>query len=315
MTGAPVTAPGGAAWTEIPRPSRLRLQRLAFAAGTALPLAGAAAAVLFTAATGPSWVEPVTFGLMLVVSGVGVEVGYHRYFSHGSFQTTPTVRALLAIAGATAVQGPVSYWVAHHRLHHATSDGPGDPHSPHGRGSRLAGLLHAHVGWIFSPTRASPGRFARDILADRRLMWVSRHFPVWILLGILLPAAVGGLGERSRHGVVAGLLWGGFARIFAAQHLTYLVNSACHLVGRKPFPGRDQSRNLRWLVLPTFGGSLHNNHHAFPAAADLRFGTGELDPSGLFIRALAALGWAWDVKRPGPAQIDRRRQSPEEDKP
>ena len=302
----PPLPPGSLPWLEVPRPARLRLQRAGFVAATVLPFAGAVAAVVFSCATGFTWVAPTTFLLMLVVSALGIEVGYHRLFSHASFQASPGLRAFLAIAGATAVQGPVIYWVAHHRLHHASTDRAGDPHSPHLFRSRLRGFLHAHLGWIFAPTRASAGRFARDLLNDRRLAGINRHFLLWILLGLVVPAAIGAVGTRSWQGAVAGLLWGGFARVFVAQHTTYAVNSICHLFGRQPFTGKDQSRNVDWLVLPTFGGSLHNNHHAFPASADLRFFPGELDLSGLFIRLMARAGWAWDVKRPSDTQILRR---------
>ena len=299
---------------DVPRPARLRLQRVGFALAVTIPALGAVAAPLYSLHVGPSLVEPLSFSTMLTISGVGIELGYHRYFSHQAFSAKPWLRALLAIAGNTAVQGPVMYWVAHHRLHHARSDREGDPHSPHLRRSPWRGFVHAHVGWIFASTRASPGRYARDILNDRALQWIDRRFLLWITLGLFAPALVAGLVSWSLRGAVAGFLWGGLLRVFVAQHTTYAVNSLCHLFGARPFAGRDQSRNIGWLVLPTFGGSLHNNHHAFPSTADNGLSPGELDPSALLLRVCSALGWVWDVKKPTPAQVERRRRSNDETK-
>lgn len=290
------------------RPARLRAQRIGFALATALPLLGVVVAAFEVGRIGFTTVEAVTSSVMMVVSGVGIEAGFHRHFSHRAFAAKPWVRVALAIAGTTALQGPVLYWVANHRLHHAHSDTPDDPHSPHASGrGRLSGLLHAHLGWIFGARRPSPGRFARDLLRDPLVVWVSRRHLWWVAAGLLAPAVLGWAMTGTALGAWRGLLWGGFVRIFVAQHTTYLVNSACHTIGRRPFASGDRSTNLRILALPTFGGSMHNNHHAFPSTATNDFTVWELDPSGWFVRLLAATGLAWDLKRPTAAQRKRRR--------
>jgi stearoyl-CoA desaturase (Delta-9 desaturase) len=289
------------------RSTRLRLQRAVFALSVIIPTMGAIAAPIVSWRVGFSWVEPTTFLLMLVITGLGIEAGYHRHFAHGSWKTTPAIRTLLAIAGNMGVQGPVLYWVAHHRLHHPNSDRPLDPHSPlHHPGGRLAGFLHAHIGWFFSENRASPGRFARDLLNDKSIMRVNQLNVLWLLLSVGLPAAIGGLGTWSLQGALVGFLWGGLFRIFFGQHNTYFINSVCHVFGTKPFVSQDNAGNVWWLVLPTFGAGLHNNHHAFPGSARYDFRWWHLDLSALFIRGLERVGLAWDLKCP-PAEIIKRK--------
>lgn len=289
------------------RPTRLRLQRVSFALSVIIPALGAVAAVIVSMRVGFSWIEPTTFLLMLVITGLGIEAGYHRLFAHGSWKTITPIRVLLAIAGNMGVQGPVLYWVSHHRLHHPNSDMPLDPHSPLNHpGGRLAGFLHAHIGWFFSENRASPGRFARDLLNDKSIMMVNRLNLLWLLLSVALPAAIGGLGTLSIKGAVVGFLWGGFLRIFFGQHFTYFINSVCHVFGTKPYLSQDNAGNVWWLVLPTFGAGLHNNHHAFPGSATYDFRWWHLDLSGFFIRGLARLGLAWDLKCPAEQIIERK---------
>jgi stearoyl-CoA desaturase (delta-9 desaturase) len=289
------------------RRARLRLQRTAFALSVAIPALGAMAAPIVSMRVGFSWVEPVTFLVMLVITGFGIEAGYHRLFAHGSWKTTEPIRVLLAIAGNMGVQGPLLYWVAHHRLHHPNGDTPLDPHSPyHHPGGALAGFFHAHMGWFFSENRASPGRYARDLLQDKTIMRVTRLNPVWLALSVALPALIGGLGTWSVEGAVVGFLWGGLARICFGQHFTYFINSVCHVFGTKPYASHDHAGNVWWLVLPTFGAGLHNNHHAFPGSATYDFRWWHLDPSAWFIRSLERLGLAWDLKRPSAEIIGRR---------
>ncbi|MCB9685579.1 MAG: acyl-CoA desaturase [Alphaproteobacteria bacterium] len=292
------------------RPDRLREQRVAFLLATALPAIGALAAPVATAAAGHLGWPEATFLPMLVVSGVGVELGYHRLLAHRAFETVPAVRLLFAAAGATAVQGPPLYWVANHRLHHAHSDGPGDPHTPHGhpRG-RWAGLWHAHLGWIFDASRPNPGHWARDLLADRALMRVNRLHLLWAALSVVLPALLGAATEGA-SGALRGALWGGLLRIFVAQQGTYAINSLCHVIGTRPYRSNDLSTNVGWLALPSFGGSLHNNHHAFPSTATNDLDPGQLDPSGWVVRGLAAVGLAWDLRRPSEEQRRRRLRVP-----
>jgi stearoyl-CoA desaturase (delta-9 desaturase) len=248
----------------------------------------------------------VVFGIAYVLTGLGVTVGFHRLFTHRSFKAGRTVRATLAILGSAAIEGPAISWVADHRKHHAFSDRLGDPHSPHvdhgvGLAGALRGLLHAHMGWLFRhDQRGSRARYAPDLLADPTIRFVDRTFIVWALAGLAVPFALGvAIGGSLRAGLT-GLLWGGAVRILVLHHVTYSINSICHVFGRRRFRTSDESRNVFWLALLSFGESWHNNHHAFPTSARHGLGRWQLDPSALVIRGLEACGLAWDVVRVAP---------------
>jgi stearoyl-CoA desaturase (delta-9 desaturase) len=242
-----------------------------------------------------------------MLTGVGITVGYHRLFTHRSFKASRSLRALFAVLGSAAVEGPVIEWVSTHRKHHRFSDLTGDPHSPHadhGRGWRgaLRGLFHAHVGWMFRGVdRASPKRYAKDLLADPLILAIDRTFPVWVLVGLAFPFCLGVALTDSVFGGLTGLLWGGAVRILFLHHATFSINSLCHFFGRRRFATGDESRNLAWLALPTFGEAWHNNHHAFPTSAHHGLTRWQLDPGGWLIDGLERLGLAWDVVRIAPS--------------
>lgn len=252
------------------------------------------------------WYDLVVFFVMYVACAGGVTVGFHRLLTHRSFKTGPRTRAVLGILGSAAIEGPVISWVADHRKHHTYSDEPGDPHSPHvdhGGGVRgtLRGLFHAHVGWLFIHTeRALKERYARDLIDDPVISWVNRTFFWWVALGLAVPFLLGMLLGGSLAAGFTGLLWGGAIRMLVVHHVTYSVNSLCHVFGRKDYETRDESRNLAWLAPFTLGEAWHNNHHAFPTSAFHGLRRRELDPGRFVIRALELLGLAWDVVRVDP---------------
>jgi stearoyl-CoA desaturase (Delta-9 desaturase) len=185
------------------------------------------------------------------------------------------------------LQGQVINWAAYHRRHHAHADREGDPHSPR------EGLLHAHVGWLFKASPTERARYCKRLLEDRVVVFVDRTAPVWAIVGLAIPYAVAGW---------KGLLWGGLVRIAFTNHVTFAVNSICHMYGSRSFTTKDDSRNNLLVGLLGFGEGWHNNHHAFPRAAYHGFGRRQPDLSGLVIRALERVGLAWDVKRP-PATV------------
>jgi stearoyl-CoA desaturase (delta-9 desaturase) len=250
-----------------------------------------------------AWHDLVVFAIAYLLTGLGVTVGFHRLLTHRSFKTTRGARAVLAALGSAAIEGPVISWVADHRRHHVFSDEEGDPHSPHvGHGGgflgTLRGLVHAHLGWLFIHThRGSRHRYAPDLLADPIVKFVDRTFFLWAALSLAVPFGLGvALGGDVKAGLT-GLLWGGGVRIFFLHHLTYSINSLCHVFGRRPFDTGDHSRNLAWLAVPTFGEAWHNNHHAFPTSAVHGLGRWQFDASALVIRLLERMGLAWDVVR------------------
>jgi stearoyl-CoA desaturase (Delta-9 desaturase) len=258
------------------------------------------------------WSDVFVFVIMYLLTGLGVTVGFHRYLTHRSFKTGKAVRAILAILGSAAIEGPVTAWVADHRKHHAFSDKEGDPHSPHvghegGWKGALKGLVHAHMGWLFIHTqRGAKKRYAPDLVKDPVISWVDRWFLAWALGGLLVAFALGYAIGGTLTAALTGLLWGGGVRMLVVHHVTYSINSLCHFFGRRRFETDDHSRNLLWLAPFSFGESWHNNHHAFPTSASHGMTRWPVDPSWLVIRAMEAVGLAWDVVRIDPTRIEKK---------
>ena len=259
------------------------------------------------------WVDLALLAVLYTACAFGTTIGFHRYFSHKGFETGPVLKALFAVLGCMTVQGPLTQWVTDHRKHHALSDRPGDPHSPHvghGEGARGAvkGFLHAHVGWMFSSLGMEQGRaYGKDLYDDRLLRAIDRLYLVWVVLTLGIPFAIGYAAGGTLAAGAEGLVWGGLIRIFAYQHATFAVNSICHMFGRQDYLARDESRNNRLVALLVFGEGWHNNHHAFPASARHGLGRGQLDVSWWVIRGLQRLGLVWNVRLPAPEQLERRR--------
>jgi stearoyl-CoA desaturase (delta-9 desaturase) len=261
-----------------------------------------------------SWVDVVLFVTFYLLGGLGITVGYHRLFSHRSFETTPWLRGTFAVLGSLTIQGPVTQWVTDHRKHHAFSDVEGDPHSPHagrepGAWSAFKGFVHAHVGWLFHLKGMERGvDYGKDLYDDGVVRRVDRLYVLWVVLTFAIPFAIGFLaGGLSLALGFQALVWGGLIRILAYQHATFSVNSICHMFGRRAYRSRDESRN-NWLIAAlTFGEGWHNNHHAFPSSARHGLDRFQLDPSWWTIRGLERVGLAWDVRVPSANQRERRR--------
>jgi stearoyl-CoA desaturase (delta-9 desaturase) len=259
------------------------------------------------------WQDLVVLAITYPLTGLGITVGYHRLFTHRSFKTTRAVRALLAVCGSMAVEGPLIEWVSTHRKHHRFSDHAGDPHSPHldpvpGWRGAARGLAYAHVGWMFrGQDMANPNRYAKDLLVDRDLRFISRTFPLWVAVGLAIPFGLGLALTGSIAGGLTGLLWGGAVRIFLLHHATFSINSLCHWFGRRPFATSDQSRNLAWLAPLAFGEAWHNNHHAFPTSARHGLSRWQVDPGAWLIAGLQRCHLAWDVIQISPERQRAKR--------
>lgn len=287
-----------------------RAQRVHAAAVVLLPLLGSCYAAALVSRGGVRLHDLLLLVSMYVITIAGISVGFHRQLTHLAFQTGPRTRALLAIAGSMAAQGPVIYWVSNHRRHHQRSDKPGDPHSPHLEGDRplgaWRGLWHAHIGWTFEHPITNSAYYCKDLLRDPVIVWVNRHYFKWIALGLALPALAGVLLAGGWPGAWSGLLWGGLVRLCLTYHATSGINSLTHRFGSRAFETRDHSRNNLLLVLPTLGEGWHNNHHAFPSSAFFGLTRWQLDLGGWIVRLLAQLKLAWNVRRPTPEQINDR---------
>jgi len=254
------------------------------------------------------WSDLIIFAILYPLTGLGITVGFHRHLTHRAFKTKPAIRTVLAILGSAAVEGPVISWVSDHRKHHAFTDVEGDPHSPHvdhgtGIGGMLRGLFHAHLGWLFIHTaRGNRERFAPDLMADPSIRFVDKTFFVWAIAGLAVPFGLGWAIGGSVGAALTGLLWGGAVRMMVLHHVTYSINSLCHVFGRRPFATGDESRNLAWLSMLSFGEAWHNNHHAFPTSARHGLRPRQIDLSAIVIRGMEKAGLVWDVVRPSPAQ-------------
>jgi stearoyl-CoA desaturase (delta-9 desaturase) len=283
-------------------PAFHRLQRRHFLLFDLVPAIVAPACILSTVWLPLQPSDLVLFFAFWLATGLGLTVGFHRYFAHRSFAAERPIALLLLVLGSMAARGPMVSWVAMHRRHHECSDCDGDLHSPNLHGSRWRGWLHAHLVWMFRHDYPNVAHYVPDLLRDKALMRCNRHYYAWVALGLAMPALIGGLVARSPTGALTGFLWGGVVRIFVVEQTMSTVNSLCHLCGSRSFDIRDRSRNIAWLGLPTWGEAHHNNHHAFPNSAHFGLKWHELDPGFWFIRALAACDLVHAVKTAKPSK-------------
>ncbi len=276
---------------------------------SAVPLVAVAVAVPFAWGWGLSWTDLILAAAFYALSCLGVTAGFHRCFTHGAYRANRGLKIALAVAGQLALQGPIVDWVADHRRHHAFSDREGDPHSPWLYGtSAIAlarGFWHAHMGWIFNRDLTNQERFTPDLLADRDIMRINRSFALCTVVSLLAPAALGGLISGSWAGVLSGFFWAGLVRVALLHHVTWSVNSICHMIGERPFATRDKSANFWPLALLSAGESWHNLHHADPTCARHGVLRGQIDISARLIWMFEKLGWASKVRWPSPQRLAR----------
>lgn len=303
-------APGQPAGVALLGSKAARLKRNVALAAMLIPLLGFAEGLRLLATGRFGRVDLWLFGTMYFVQMAGITMGFHRLMAHRGFKTGKVFRALLLIAGSMAAEGPLLDWVATHRRHHAYSDRPGDPHSPHvcdaAAASRLRGLWHAHMPWMLAGDMSSWSHFARDALADKQLFFFHRSYFLWIALGLALPAAIGGwLGGWA--GAWSGFIFGGLARIFVANQFAWCVGSVAHMWGSRPFQTRDRSANNWPVAIMTFGEGLQNNHHAFPSSYRHGVTWWEPDLSGWLLAGLGKLGIVWDMREPSAQDVAQMR--------
>jgi stearoyl-CoA desaturase (Delta-9 desaturase) len=276
-----------------------------------VPMLALIAAIPFAWGWGLGWHDVAIAAVFYWVTGLGITVGYHRYFTHGSFKAKTPLRVALAVAGTMAMQGPVITWVSDHRKHHKYSDREGDPHSPwrYGDNARALakGLFYAHILWLFDPNQTSQEKFSPDLLADKNIARVDKLFAPLVGVSLLGPALIGGLWGMSWHGAITAFFWAGLVRITLLHHVTWSINSICHTFGNKDWESRDRSRNVSWLAIASFGESWHNLHHVDPTCARHGALKGQIDQSARVIRWFEQLGWAYDVRWPDEARLESKR--------
>jgi stearoyl-CoA desaturase (Delta-9 desaturase) len=299
----PVASPLGEPPPFVPASERAPLRvRAALVIAVIGPFLGLVAATFSLWGWGFRWSDLTLLLGMYVLSAIGITVGFHRLFTHRSFETNRFVQFIFAVLGSMAVQGPLLEWVALHRRHHQHSDEVEDPHSPHHQGGGLwgvvKGLWHAHLGWMFAAKPPNLQAYVKDLNHSKLLRAVSVLFPLWVLASLLIPASLGWLLVGTSSGAWTGFVWGGLVRIFFVHHVTWSINSVCHVWGRQPFHSHDQSRDNVFFGVIGMGEGWHNTHHAFPTSARHGLRWWQIDVSYWVIRGLELLGLAWNVKLP-----------------
>jgi stearoyl-CoA desaturase (delta-9 desaturase) len=286
---------------------RPRHEQLIIGAFTLIPMLALLAAIPLAWGWGLSWLDVGLAAGFYLVSALGITVGFHRYFTHRAFKAHRGLRTGLAVAGSLAVQGDVITWVADHRRHHAYTDKRGDPHSPWLYGDTPAalakGMFHAHLGWMFGRDRTNADRFAPDLRSDAAITRVAALFPLLTVASLGVPAVAGGLISMSWWGAATAFFWAGLVRVAVLHHVTWSINSICHMVGKRPFTAKGKATNFWPLAVLSMGESWHNLHHADPTCARHGVKPGQLDLSARVIAALEKLGWAHSVRWPTSRRI------------
>lgn len=244
-------------------------------------------------------VDFVIFFVMMKLSGLSVTAGYHRLFSHQTYEASPVVKFFFLLFGAGAFQNSAFKWSSDHRYHHRFVDKEGDPYSI------KKGFFHAHMGWVFynDPTERSFDN-AKDLSNDPLVAWQHKHYLLLsVLTGFVLPTLIGWCFGRP----MAGFVWGGLFRVIYVHHGTFLINSLAHTTGPRPYSTKSSARDNWWLAFFTNGEGFHNFHHTF--ANDYRNGLKwfHWDPTKWLILSLESLGLSYDLQRTPDAHILKAR--------
>ena len=272
-----------------------------------VPMLALIAAIPLAWGWGLGWHDVIIAVAFYEFTGLGIAMGFHRYFTHGSYKAVTGMRVALALAGSMAIEGPLLGWVADHRRHHKYSDREGDPHSPWRFGddwkALIKGLAFAHIGWMFAGNHTSREKFCPDLLTDKKIVRISKYFPGLVAISLLAPALIGGLWAWSWQGALTAFFWGSLVRVAFLHHVTWSINSICHTFGKEEFEVRDKSRNVNWLAILSFGESWHNLHHSDPTCARHGALRGQIDIAARMIWFSEKLGWAYDVRWPDEARL------------
>ncbi len=267
------------------------------------PVVGLVGTALYTWLHGfHLWMPLLLIGMYAAV-GISICAGYHRFFSHKSYEASAPVQIFYALFGAMAAQNSILWWSSSHRIHHQYVDRDWDPYSI------KRGFWWAHILWIFyrhpAPDAASN---AADLLKNPIVQWQNRWYKAILIVGGFgIPTLIGAMFGDP----VAGLLWGGFLRLAVIHHTTFFVNSLAHYVGKPTYNAEVSARDNWGVALLTLGEGYHSFHHRFPA--DFRNGIRwyHWDPAKWFIRTLRTLGLASDLRSATPPQVEQARMHAE----
>ena len=268
---------------------------------TSTPIAALVLTAWYVDSEGFVWTDLIAFVAMYFLTGLAITAGYHRYYAHRTYDCHPIVQGLVLIFGAAALQNSAIAWVRDHRSHHRHVDEDADPYNI------KRGFLWAHIGWIFFEdvpgTRGHSN--VRDLQSSRLVQLQARWYvPLAVIVGLGLPFLIGLAFDRPWGGA----LWGGLVRTVFVHHCTFLINSAAHALGKRPYAPEISARDNGWLALLSYGEGYHNFHHAFPS--DYRNGVAwyHWDPTKWTIRGLSLAGLAWGLRRTPASAIARTRQ-------
>ena len=243
---------------------------------------------------GFAWVDLAIFLGMYCLSAIGICIGYHRGFTHRAFSSNSLVKFLGLFGGAAAGEGSALSWCADHRRHHLYEDTAKDPYNVN------RGFWWAHMGWMLGSPTTTDFSNVKDLEKDPMIKNQSDYYIVWFAVStFVLPTVVGAFFDRAW----AGLLCGGFLRLFCINQATFLINSWAHYFGSQAYSLRSTARDSWILAVLTWGEGWHNYHHRFPF--DYRNGprTIDWDPGKWMIYAFSKMGWCWDLKQTPEVEI------------
>lgn len=242
-----------------------------------------------------AWADFAIFSVMIFATGFSITAGYHRLFSHQTYESAWIVRLFFLVFGAGGFQNSCFKWSSDHRYHHRFVDKESDPYNIN------RGFFYAHMGWIFrhDPVERSYAN-AADLENDPLVAWQHRYYlPLAVTVAFILPTFMGWMVGRT----FGGFFLGGMIRLLVLHHGTFFINSLAHMVGNRPYSTKVSARDCWWLAFFTNGEGYHNFHHAF--ANDYRNGLRwyQWDPTKWLIRGLNMVGLSSNLVRTPDAHI------------
>lgn len=256
---------------------------------TLLPVVAFVSVGFYIYQEGIQWIDVILFLVFYMLTGLSITGGYHRYYAHRAFECNKLSQFFFLFFGAGAFQNSVLCWASDHRIHHRYVDKEKDPYNIN------KGFFWAHMGWIFFDEWG--GRSfsnANDLKKDKLVMWQHKYYlPIAVFAGFGVPMLIGLAFDRPW----GGLIWGGLVRQFFTHHSTFLINSAAHWFGKRPYSEANTARDSWWLAVLSFGEGYHNFHHAFPS--DYRNGVRwyQWDPTKWMIGSMSVFKMSWGLRR------------------